>query len=164
MHRVRDPSIASPAMACGWQVQSTGLGQVGCAGRSAATISTSLSAVSQDAVARNVSERELKAQIEKLQKQLLKVESSRQAAVRKVVALMNRLGVTLADLHEADGGADAPAQVRKRKAAAPARRQKSPARYRHPDGSEWTGRGRAPRWIRETEEAGGSRDEFLIRN
>ena len=117
---------------------------------------------SQTTVARNVSERELKAQIEKLQKQLQKVEGAKQVSVRKVVALMNRLGVTVADLREADASADTPAQARKRKAAAPARRQKSPAHYRNADGSEWTGRGRAPRWIREKEEAGGSRDEFLI--
>ena len=113
-------------------------------------------------MARNVNERELKAQIEKLQKQLQKVEGAKQVAVRKVVALMNKLGVTVADLREADASPDTAVQGRKRKAMAP-RRQKSPARYRNVDGSEWTGRGRAPRWIREKEEAGGSRDEFLIR-
>ena len=91
-------------------------------------------------MARNVNERELKAQIEKLQKQLQKVEGAKQVAVRKVVALMNKLGVTVADLREADASPDTAVQGRKRKAMAP-RRQKSPARYRNVDGSEWTGRG-----------------------
>jgi len=55
---------------------------------------------------------------------------------------------------------DAIATQRKRKQAV-----RSPAvpKYRSPDGKEWSGRGATPKWIREHEEAGGNRDDFLIK-
>ena len=44
------------------------------------------------------------------------------------------------------------------------RRRKSllPPKYRSPEGKEWSGRGYAPTWIREYEEAGGDREDYLI--
>jgi DNA-binding protein H-NS len=35
-------------------------------------------------------------------------------------------------------------------------------KYRSPVGREWSGRGPTPKWIRELEEAGGNRQDFLI--
>jgi DNA-binding protein H-NS len=46
-----------------------------------------------------------------------------------------------------------------------AKRNKVPAKYRHPENPDktWTGRGRTPKWIAEHEANGGSRDDFLIK-
>ena len=35
-------------------------------------------------------------------------------------------------------------------------------KYRSPEGKEWSGRGYVPVWIREYEEAGGDREDYLI--
>jgi len=36
-------------------------------------------------------------------------------------------------------------------------------KYRGPDGNEWSGRGRAPVWIRNLEAEGHNRDEYLVK-
>jgi DNA-binding protein H-NS len=38
-----------------------------------------------------------------------------------------------------------------------------PPKYRNPEGKEWSGRGYAPMWMREYEESGGNRDDYLIK-
>ena len=45
------------------------------------------------------------------------------------------------------------------------RRGKSslPPKYRNSEGKVWLGRGYAPLWMREYEESGGDRDDFLIK-
>ena len=45
------------------------------------------------------------------------------------------------------------------------RKDKTPAvaKYRNPDGKTWSGRGKAPKWVREIEEAGGNREDFRIK-
>lgn len=40
--------------------------------------------------------------------------------------------------------------------------KKIAAKYRGPNGEEWTGRGRMPNWLAALEAEGRSRDEFLI--
>lgn len=52
------------------------------------------------------------------------------------------------------------ASQRKRKQAV---RTPAMPKYRSPDGKEWSGRGATPKWIREHEEAGGHRDDYLIK-
>ena len=44
------------------------------------------------------------------------------------------------------------------------RRMSLPPKYRSPDGKTWSGRGYAPAWIREYEEAGGDREDYLIKD
>jgi DNA-binding protein H-NS len=45
------------------------------------------------------------------------------------------------------------------------RRAASPkAKYRSPDGQEWSGRGRAAKWLLDLEAQGRPRDEFLIKD
>ena len=39
-----------------------------------------------------------------------------------------------------------------------------PPKYRSPDGKTWSGRGYAPVWMREYEEAGGDRENYLIKD
>jgi DNA-binding protein H-NS len=43
------------------------------------------------------------------------------------------------------------------------RKSSLPPRYKSPDGKTWSGRGYSPAWIREYEESGGDRDDFLIK-
>ena len=38
----------------------------------------------------------------------------------------------------------------------------APVKYRGPEGETWSGRGRAPGWIRVVEQIGGSRKDFLV--
>ncbi|WP_258307372.1 H-NS histone family protein [Alcaligenes faecalis] len=40
----------------------------------------------------------------------------------------------------------------------------SKARYQHPDGHSWTGRGRVPPWIKQIESEGSSHKDFSINN
>ena len=100
----------------------------------------------------------IKTQIAKLQKALHKAESQREPAIRKVKALMDKLGVTVADLGAA--------------AAVPARRGRKPGsakakgtvaiKYKDEKGNTWTGRGKTPRWLVEAETNGQTRAQFLI--
>jgi len=39
-----------------------------------------------------------------------------------------------------------------------------PPRYRDSEGREWSGRGNPPAWIRDYEEAGGNREDYLIKD
>jgi DNA-binding protein H-NS len=45
------------------------------------------------------------------------------------------------------------------------RKERAPAvpKYRSPDGKAWSGRGPTPKWMREIEEAGGNREDYLIK-
>ncbi|WP_336580070.1 H-NS histone family protein [Alcaligenes sp. CHO6] len=43
-----------------------------------------------------------------------------------------------------------------------ATRSISAVKYRHPDGSTWTGRGRPPLWITRLESAGNSREQYRV--
>jgi DNA-binding protein H-NS len=102
----------------------------------------------------------LKARIALLQKQLAAAEQNKAPAIKKVQALMKKLGVTLADL----GGAASA------KPAAPAKAPKKPRKsggtvaikYRDEAGNTWTGRGKTPRWLVEAEKAGKPRESFKI--
>jgi DNA-binding protein H-NS len=40
----------------------------------------------------------------------------------------------------------------------------SPAKYRGPEGQQWTGKGTAPRWLNDLVAGGKTREDFLIRN
>ena len=62
----------------------------------------------------------------------------------------------------------APAPPAPQRAAASATRKRGtgtvPAQFRSPDGqSEWSGRGKSPKWLAELEGRGRSRDEFRIK-
>lgn len=72
----------------------------------------------------------------------------RNAAIKRVKALMNRLGVTLEDLSNV---------VFCEQTCAPV-----PVKFRHPEGHTWTGRGKPPRWLTEAEASGTNRETFRI--
>jgi DNA-binding protein H-NS len=109
----------------------------------------------------------LKARIAALQKQLAAVENSKAPAVRKVRALMKKLGVTMADLAETPTAKAVKRDSRRgrpRKADAAPRKPatKIPVKYRDANGNAWTGRGKSPTWILEAERTGKSREEFRV--
>ena len=91
--------------------------------------------------------KELMAQMELLEKQLIEVREAEIAdALAKVLALVAEYGLTERDIFG-----------KKRGRKASGIRAKVAAKYRDKDGNEWTGRGRAPKWI-----AGKDRNKFLI--
>lgn len=102
----------------------------------------------------------LKARIALLQKQLAAAEQNKAPAVKKVQALMKKLGVTLADL----GGAANTKPTAPTKAPKKARKSRGTVaiKYRDEAGNTWTGRGKTPRWLVEAEKAGKPRESFKI--
>jgi len=112
----------------------------------------------------------LKARIDQLQKQLAAAEANKAPAIKKVRALMKKLGVTVADL---SGGA-APARrgrppknsksngVSAKAAKSKKSRGKVAVKYRDDKGNTWTGRGKTPRWMVAAEKAGKHRESFKI--
>ncbi|MHA7834108.1 MAG: H-NS histone family protein [Algiphilus sp.] len=93
-------------------------------------------------------------QIETLKAQ---AEEERQREIANVVAdikeKMAQYGITPADLGFSGG-----------KASKSANKGVVAHKYRDPaTGKTWTGRGRAPRWVKEAEERGVKRDTFLIK-
>jgi len=113
----------------------------------------------------------LKARIDRLQKQLTAIESKKTPAIKKVLSLMKKLGVTVADLKESNGAAvsRAASASRREPVAKNTRASKSRSgggkvapKYRDDKGNTWTGRGKTPRWLVAAEKAGKSRDTFKI--
>jgi DNA-binding protein H-NS len=111
----------------------------------------------------------LKARIAELQKQLQAAESAKGPAIKRVKALMKKLGVTVADLAEETV---APVKGRRSRkpgsmasAAKPSRKagSKVAIKYRDEKGNTWTGRGKTPRWLADAEKTGANREQFLIK-
>lgn len=112
----------------------------------------------------------LKVKIATLQKQLEAAEKNKAPAIKKVVALMKKLGVTVADLQ---GSTPAPGKRRRGRPAGTSKKSKGKAKgkrasgkvaikYRDDKGNTWTGRGKTPRWISTAEAAGKSREQFKV--
>ena len=96
----------------------------------------------------------LKTRIADLQKKLAAAESSKAPAIKKVKALMKKLGVTVEDLAGKPDSADPSPRRRGRprksmvdKLAKSAGLRKVAIKYRDEKGNTWTGRGKAPKWI-----------------
>ena len=85
-----------------------------------------------------------------------KVEAVKNAVLTETRAKLEELELTLEEV------------VRPKSVRASGRRTRRdagaelPARYRGPNGETWAGRGRAPQWLRELEEQGRNREEFLV--
>lgn len=107
----------------------------------------------------------LKARIAQLQKQLAAAEINKAPAIKKVKALMKKLGVTVEDLGEGKTSVrrGRPPKTSSSVAQKPRKsRGKVAIKYRDEKGNTWTGRGKTPRWLVEAEKAGKSRDAFKI--
>ena len=103
----------------------------------------------------------IKARIAELQKELVRAEKSKEPAVRKVLALMKKLGVTVADLSK--GGAPASTPSEKKKASkGGGTRGPAPVKFKDDAGNTWSGRGKTPRWLSEAEKAGANREQFAV--
>lgn len=109
----------------------------------------------------------LKARIAELQKQLAAAESAKGPAIKKVKALMKKLGVTVSDLADETSAPAKGRRGRKPGGAAPTKPRKAGSKvaikYRDDKGNTWTGRGKTPRWLADAEKAGASREQFLIK-
>lgn len=101
----------------------------------------------------------LKARIASLQKKLALAEKSKEPAIRKVVALMKKLGVTPADLSGATGTTH---KTGSRKLRSSGKRGPAPIKYKDDSGNRWSGRGKTPRWLAAAEKAGKKRENFLV--
>lgn len=114
----------------------------------------------------------LKTKIAALQKQLEAAEKNKAPAIKKVMALMKKLGITIADLQGAGSGAAAGKGRRGRPAGSGKKTKgkgkpklagkKVAIKYRDDKGNTWTGRGKTPRWIADAEKAGKSREQFKV--
>ena len=109
----------------------------------------------------------LKSRISVLQKQLADTEQKKAPAVRKVTALMKKLGVTVADLAEAPArntakGSKLRGRPKNVTNAAQKLVAKVPVKYRDEHANTWSGRGKTPKWIIAAERAGKSREEFRV--
>jgi DNA-binding protein H-NS len=113
----------------------------------------------------------LRARIEQLKQQLVAAEAQKAPAVRRVRALMEKLGVTVDDLsgskaavrrgRRARNGSQSVASAGDIPSAGKTR-VKVAAKYRDDKGNSWTGRGKTPRWLVEAEKSGRSREAFRI--
>lgn len=92
------------------------------------------------------------------------VDEKRRALRRNAVAFINDM-IKRFSLTERDFTFSGSAAGAKSSKAAKARRTGSvrPPKYEGPRGELWSGQGRTPLWLRTLEEAGRSREEFLIR-
>ncbi len=73
----------------------------------------------------------------------------------KMVESAQTLGISIHELFGLSG------QPAKRETKHP--RGKQPAKYRSPDGEEWSGRGPSPRWMKPFLAKGKTKEDFLIR-
>ena len=80
------------------------------------------------------------------------IAAQKPAAVARVYALMQELGVTPEDMGL------------RPVTAAPAPTAKTPVRYRDAAGRTWTGVGKRPNWLRDALAAGASLDDFRVKD
>ena len=85
-----------------------------------------------------------------------KLEAAKQALVDEFRAKASELGLSAKTMF--GGGSAAENGAKGRDGTPP----KLPAKYRGPNGEEWTGRGRLPKWLIAMEAAGRKRLEFLL--
>ena len=108
----------------------------------------------------------LRQQISDMEKQAAELQKkNRPAVLAELREQMAAYGITAEELSRPARKAQKPRQPLA-KAASPAKGKKpaaaSPAKYRGPEGQEWTGRGTVPRWLNALLVDGKTRDDFLI--
>ena len=88
-----------------------------------------------------------------------KAEGEKRALIEETRRRAEALGLSIEDLF---GGTAGPAKQGRGKAKAEGAKAKPPVKYRGPDGEEWSGRGRAPKWIQAAVAQGGRREDFAV--
>jgi DNA-binding protein H-NS len=109
----------------------------------------------------------LRQQIADMEKQAAELKKkNRPAVLAQLREQMAAYGITAAELSRPAAKARAPKAPPAKPAASPARAKKpavrSPAKYRGPEGQEWSGRGNAPQWLNDLLVGGKTREDFLI--
>src|SRR5215471_15188459 len=97
---------------------------------------------------------QIRAEIAELQREeqkLLKME--RAEHVKQVIAIVQKYNITW---EEIVGGTESKYKGH------PGVKGKRPIKYKGPNGEEWSGYSRVPKWLAKHIENGGSRDDFLI--
>ncbi|WP_322995331.1 H-NS histone family protein [Castellaniella sp.] len=107
----------------------------------------------------------LEKEMAKIEKQLQSLQAKqRKPVITSIVRSMRDYGITpeeIVAVYERKSSVRGTATARKSNTGGAKR--VIPPKYRHPETkAEWTGRGKAPRWISDAEAAGTSRDTFLI--
>ncbi|MCU1533469.1 MAG: nucleoid protein [Arthrobacter sp.] len=108
----------------------------------------------------------LRQQIADLEKQAAQLQKqNRSAVLAQLREQMAAYGITAEELSRPAPKARPKAPPVK--AASPAKGKKpavsSPAKYRGPEGQQWTGKGTAPKWLNDLVAGGKTREDFLIR-
>lgn len=106
---------------------------------------------------RRLSLKTIQRRIAQLQAQA-KAHTEQKPGVAQVTKLVRKYKLTPADLRGVFS-AKAPGKRRKSRLAG----KKAPVRYRDGKGNKWSGRGLAPKWLKEAEKAGKKRTEFLVK-
>jgi DNA-binding protein H-NS len=107
----------------------------------------------------------IQARIAELQKKAKALETKVKPGVDKVVALIKKHKLTLADLkHTISGKAGRPAKgAKKTKRVSKLKGKKAAVKFKDGSGNKWTGRGRTPLWIQAAEKAGKDRSSFAVK-
>jgi DNA-binding protein H-NS len=85
-----------------------------------------------------------------------KTEGEKRSFVEEVTARAMSLGVSITDLFGMSRSKAAPSAKAGSKRASPA------VKFRSPNGEEWSGRGRQPRWLTAAEAEGKKREDFAV--
>lgn len=88
-----------------------------------------------------------------------KLDDAKNAVLAEARARLAELGLTLEAALPASAGPVQSGQGRKPRKNAGVT---LPPKYRGPDGAEWTGRGRMPKWLSALEAQGRKREEFRV--
>lgn len=115
----------------------------------------------------NPTYKSLQSQISQLQKKAQKIltaeSKNKNAAIARVLKLMKKLGVEVADITDRKTVASTGKAPAKPRSVGAARRQPVAAKYRDAStGNTWSGRGKTPRWLAAREAEGQKREEFKI--
>ena len=90
-------------------------------------------------------------------KRMEKLEAATVAVLAETRAKLAELGLTLEGVLPAGGAGQG------RKGPKNSGGDKVPAKYRGPNGEEWSGRGRLPNWLAALEAEGKKRDQFAVK-
>ena len=110
----------------------------------------------------------LRQQIAEMEKQAADLQKkNRPVVLAQLREQMAAYGITAEELSRPAAKATKPKATLAKPAASPAKGKKpvvhSPAKYRGPQGQEWSGRGTAPKWLNDLLADGKTREDFLIR-
>jgi DNA-binding protein H-NS len=108
----------------------------------------------------------LRQQISEMEKQAAELQKkNRPAVLAELREQMAAYGITAEELSRPAARVQKPRQPLA-KVASPTKGKKpsaaSPAKYRGPEGQQWTGRGTAPKWLNDLLVDGKTREDFLI--